>query len=218
MGPARRHADRDRRGAHVTLPGRIRTVVTALEMTARPARAPHPAPPGRLALLRAEPPTVAFYRFLYDTIGARWLWIVRRRMSDDDLRAIISDPEVEVFVLHVAGCPAGYVELDFRTPGDVEIAYLGVMPEFVGRGFGRHLLEWAIDTAWSRAGTTRLWIHTCSWDDPRALAMYQRAGFTPFRQDEAWDDDPRLDGTLPRDYRHPALAPLDPLALTSPAG
>ncbi|BBK43834.1 N-acetyltransferase [Allostella vacuolata] len=197
-------------------PGRIRSVVTSLEMTERPTRPLRPPPPGRIALLRAAPPTVGFYRFLYDSVGWDWLWFVRRRMPDERLAAIIGDEAVEVYVLYAAGTPAAYVELDFRQGPDVELAYLGVLPEFAGRGFGGYLLDWAIDSAWSRAATTRLWIHTCSWDQPRALQLYQKAGFQPFRQEVAWDDDPRLDGTFPRDHPHPLLPPLDPVPPANP--
>jgi len=44
--------------------GRIEVVVTCLEMTAPPTRPTVPAPPAKLALLRAENPPVAFYRYL----------------------------------------------------------------------------------------------------------------------------------------------------------
>ena len=40
------------------------------------------APPGKLALLRAENPTVSFYRYLYDAVGRDWLWTDRKRLSD----------------------------------------------------------------------------------------------------------------------------------------
>jgi hypothetical protein len=45
---------------------------------------------------------------------------------------------------------------------------------------------------------TRVWLHTCSFDHPAALAFYQRAGFRPFRRQIEIADDPRLDGTVPR--------------------
>ena len=44
--------------------GPIETVVTYLEMRARPTRAHAPAPSGKIAMLRAEQPTTSFYRFL----------------------------------------------------------------------------------------------------------------------------------------------------------
>jgi GNAT superfamily N-acetyltransferase len=81
-----------------------------------------------------------------------------------------------VNVLWADGVPAGLVELDRRQPPDVELAYFGLVPEFVGQGLGRWLLDWTIRHAW-RASPRRLWVHTCDLDHPRALGVYQKSGF-----------------------------------------
>ena len=60
----------------------IDVIITYMEMTERPTRPSVPLPPGKHALLRVEQPTIAFYRFLYNTVGEEWLWTYRRRMSD----------------------------------------------------------------------------------------------------------------------------------------
>lgn len=194
--------------------GRIKATVTALEMLQQPTRVAKPAPAGKLALFRADPPTISFYRYLYNTVGEPWLWIDRRRLSDEALAEIIHDRKIEIYVLYSGGSPAGYTELDFRDPDNVEIGYFGIMPEFIGKGLGAYLLDWTVDAAWAR-GTKRLWVHTCDWDHPRALGNYQRAGFAPFKRYEEWSDDPRLDGTYPRDYQHHALPPLAPSQTSS---
>ena len=67
--------------------------------------------------------------------------------DDDELRAIIRDPLVEIYVLYLGGVPAGYVELDRRVKAEIELVYLGLSPEFTGRGLGRYPLDWAIHTA-----------------------------------------------------------------------
>jgi GNAT superfamily N-acetyltransferase len=151
-------------------------VVTYLEMTAPPARPPAAAPAPGVEVRRAVAPTTSFYRYLYDTVGGPWTWIERRHLADATLAAIIRDPAVEVHVLWVEGVPAGYVELDGRRPPDLEIAYFGLVPEFLGRGLGRFLVDWAVDHAW-RTRPARLWVHTCDVDRPRALPLYQKAGF-----------------------------------------
>ena len=38
----------------------------------------------------------------------------------------------------------------------------------------------ALELAWSRP-ISRVWVHTCTFDHPSALAFYQRSGFLPFR-------------------------------------
>jgi ribosomal protein S18 acetylase RimI-like enzyme len=168
---------------------RIEVVTTYLQMRAAPRR-PQAAPPSGTALLRLQAPSVAFYRFLYDTVGAPWLWYERRQMDDDVLAAIIGDPKVDVFTLFLSGEPAGFAELDRRTTSEIELAYLGLRPEFIGHGLGLYLVSWAVDAAWQH-GPERLWVHTCNLDHPRALGLYQRAGFTVYRQERTMIDDPR---------------------------
>ena len=106
-----------------------------------------------------------------------------------DLAAIIQDPLVEIYVLYAGGVPAGFSELDRHTGTEVELAYFGLAPEFIGRGLGRFLLHWSRDAAW-RHGPSRLWVHTCNLDHPGAFALYQRAGFVPYRQEPQVIDDP----------------------------
>jgi GNAT superfamily N-acetyltransferase len=176
--------------------GKLDLVTTYLEMGSAPARAPHPAPKRKLALFRADAVPLHFYRYLYNTIGELWLWYERRMMEDAALAAVIHDARVEVYVLYAGGVPAGYAELDRRREGEVELAYFGLMPDFIGQGLGRYLLDWTIDTAWRRS-RHRLWVHSCNLDHPRALQTYQKAGFVAYRQDNTTIDDPRVTGVIP---------------------
>jgi GNAT superfamily N-acetyltransferase len=154
----------------------IETLVTYLEMTAPPSASLVSPPSAGLEVRRARSPTVSFYRYLYGAIGADWTWVARRLLSDDELRQSLHDPAVEVNVLWADGVPAGLAELDRRQPPDIELAYFGLVPEFIGRGLGRWLLDWAIRHAW-QATPRRLWVHTCDLDHPRALRVYEKSGF-----------------------------------------
>jgi GNAT superfamily N-acetyltransferase len=187
--------------------GKLDDVVTYLEMKERPTRPPVPVPQGKLALMRAEPCSVAFYRYLYNTVGENWLWFERRLWSDERLAALIQKPEVEIFVLYVGGVPAGFYELDRSAAHDIELAYFGLVPEFIGRGYGAYLLRAAVDSAWQH-NPRRLWVHTCTFDHPRALGSYQRAGFVVYRREPVTFDDPRLLGAVRRDHDHPLLPAL----------
>ncbi len=163
-------------------PRTIETMVTYLEMREQPTRPTTPAPGlGKLALMRAEQPTLSYYRFLYGSVGATLNWTDRLILDDDDLLAIIHDPLVEIYVLYLGGVPAGFTELDRRRKNEIELVYLGLTPEYIGRGLGGYLLDWAIHTAWSHS-PQRLWVHTCDLDGPRALPLYQRAGFVAYDQ------------------------------------
>ena len=175
---------------------KLETVITHLEMTSAP-RFPHrPAPAESVAFLQAERPTVSFYRYLYNTVGEPWLWWERRAMSDAALAEVVQHEDVDVFVLYAGGVPAGYGELDRRNMPSIELAFLGLIPEFIGRGLGPHLLQWTIEAAWAHDPDV-LTVHTCNLDHPRALGLYQKAGFSPVRQETETIDDPRATGVLP---------------------
>jgi GNAT superfamily N-acetyltransferase len=190
-------------------PGKLTDVITYLEMMARPQRPPAPVPAGKLALMRAEPCPVSFYRYLYDTVGDPWLWFERRVWSDERLAETIQKPGTEISVLYVGGVPAGYFELDRSVPEEVELAYFGLAPDFIGRGCGAYLLQAAVDSAWQHK-IRRFWVHTCTYDHPRALGVYQRAGFAVYQRVPVVFDDPRLTGAMPRTVRHALLPPLGP--------
>lgn len=140
----------------------------------------------------APAPPLHFYRYLYETVGAPWLWSDRRRMSDEELASHVHDPHVEVWVAQRRGAPIGYFELDRRIEGETELAYFGLVPEAIGQGLGAWLLERALERAWSDAATRRVWVHTCSLDHPRALSTYERAGFVRYAESatEIWDPRP----------------------------
>jgi GNAT superfamily N-acetyltransferase len=187
--------------------GKLEVTVTYLLMAAPQGRPPVAAPLERLALLRAEHCPVGFYRFLYNSVGEPWLWDMRRVLPDEVLAPMIQDPGITIDVAYVGGVPAAFFELDFRQPGIANIAYFGVMPEFIGRRIGPWLLDVAVRTCWSAPDVARVTVNTCTFDHPKALPMYQRAGFQPIRRDTRLVDDPRLSGVIPRH-----AAPHIPLA------
>lgn len=176
--------------------GLLPVTVTYLEMTAPPVRAGRPAPLTKLALMRAERPTLSYYRFLYRSVGTPWLWGDRLRIGDDALTARIQDPRTAVYVLYEAGVPAGFSELFRDDEATTELVYFGLMPEFFGRALGPWFLDEMVAIAW-RGGPQRLVLETCSLDHPKALALYQRAGFVPYRREQAFRADPRAEGLIP---------------------
>jgi GNAT superfamily N-acetyltransferase len=182
----------------------IDDVVTYLDMHAHPGGVRIHPPPGKIALIRAEACSASFYRYLYDTVGEAWLWYVRREWDDARLAAHLKRETTEIFVLYVGGVPGGYFELDASAPRETELSYFGLIPEYIGRGFGQFLLQAAIDRAWSRA-LDRLRVNTCTFDHPRALPNYQKAGFVVYDRRTVTFQDPRERGVLPRSLKHPLL-------------
>lgn len=176
-------------------PGKIANVVTFLEMTEPPAARPEP-PPDNLAVRRVIDPDPAWYRALCRRIGEDWLWTFLPLMSEDELVALLRDTGIEIHVLERDGEAIGVAELDRRQPGEVEIVLFGVVPEAIGTGAARHLMQGVLKTAFS-PDRRRVWLHTCTNDHPAAVPFYLRAGFTPYKYAIEVSDDPRLTGAYP---------------------
>lgn len=149
------------------------------------ARVPHPAP----TILRAEVPLPALNRFLYTAVGGHWYWRDRLAWTYERWMAWLDRPELQTWVMYVRGTPAGYVELERQDHDDVEIAYFGLMREFIGRGLGGHLLSEGIARAWE-TGARRVWVHTCTLDGPAALANYEARGMQRYREETTSIDVP----------------------------
>lgn len=190
----------------MTLPaGQLEVVTTYLEMHQRPRKSRNvPQSDRPIALLRAARPPLHFYRYLYETVGAPWLWYERRLLDDRELAAIVHDARVEVRVLYVDGSPAGFCELDARNPTEIELSYCGLVPEFIGQGLGLYLIDASVERAWGQdPAPSRVWVHTCNLDHPRALLAYQHAGFVPYREETTIIDDPRATGAMSRAATQP---------------
>lgn len=187
----------------VQLATRVAVTVTFLRLDRRSDRGSEAAtalPPGcELVSLRA--PSVTFYRYLYDTVGAAHCWWLRRAMPDAVMAGILNDPAVGITVLYDGGEPVGFYELDARGRPDVNLSYFGLVPHAIGKGLGRALLRAAIDDG--LAGSDRgLTVNTCTADHPRALPNYLRAGFRPMRSvREMWDIPNRLGMAIPDHLR-----------------
>ena len=128
-----------------------------------------------------------FNRDLYFRVGEQWDWTDRRPWTDDLWNEYATAPELRTFVAYYNDALAGYYELRRDTDGGVEIAYFGLLPEFIGRGLGGALLTSAIEHAWSRRSgiaPARVWVHTCNRDHPQALANYQARGMVVYKVEQ----------------------------------
>jgi len=160
---------------------RLDVTITYLEQRQRPVLPAPARPPFKVAILRAERPPVHFYRYLYDVVGRPWKWVSRKRLSDAEVAEIIHHPDVRLYVLYIAGSPAGMAEVDGREAGIADVKFFGLAPEFIGRGLGRFFLVNIIDLAWS-TGPKSVRLETCTLDHPAALPLYQKLGFTVYDQ------------------------------------
>ena len=127
-------------------------------------------------------PDPEFSQYLYATVGRDWHWIDRLPWSRDQWLVYLQQPHIETWVAYMEGTEAGYFELVIDPDHEVEIAYFGLLPQFIGHGLGGHLLTAAVQRAWEK-GASRVWLHTSSRDHPHALANYQARGFKVFKDE-----------------------------------
>jgi GNAT superfamily N-acetyltransferase len=168
---------------------RVEVTTYHLEMTdphdLRPKRVEHDA----LEIRQAKVPSPELNRFLYTAVGGDWHWIDRLNWTYHQWLEWVDRPELETWVAYLSGTPAGYFELEQQPEGNVEIVHFGLLPRFIGKGLGGHLLTVATERAW-QMGATRVWVHTCSLDHPGALANYRSRGFRVFREETKSKDLP----------------------------
>jgi GNAT superfamily N-acetyltransferase len=162
----------------------VEVTTWSLELTSPDQVAPAPRPQLDLTLMQARLPSPELSRFLYTAVGGDWYWIDRLAWSYKEWLEWQSRPGVETRVAYLEGTPAGYFELDASVAGDIELAYFGLLPGFVGRGLGGWLLTEALQRAWA-LGPDRVWVHTCSLDGPHALANYRARGMNLFKETKA---------------------------------
>jgi GNAT superfamily N-acetyltransferase len=186
-------------------PCHLANVATFLEMTALPEHRSSPIDAHDLTLKPWQDADPGAYRALFKLIGENWLWTSRLMMADEKLIATLHHPDVEVYRLFRNQWVAGLLELDFRNPGQCELAFFGLVPEEIGKGAGRFLMAEAVSRAWAKP-IERFWVHTCTLDHPAALTFYRRSGFTPYQTAVEILPDPRLTGHMPR-----AAAPQIPI-------
>jgi GNAT superfamily N-acetyltransferase len=178
-------------------PGKLANVATRLEMRERPERELLPFPKD-LHLQPAVKTDVLAYRNLFRAVGQDLLWFSRHLMSDEKLLETLSDKGTESFTLKRGDDEIGILELSFRDLPECELSFFGLVPNEIGKGTGRALMDEAIRRAFARP-ISRIWLSTCTFDHPKALDFYRKSGFTPYARLVEIHDDPRLQGKLPPD-------------------
>ncbi|NII27463.1 GNAT family N-acetyltransferase [Pseudoflavitalea sp. X16] len=152
--------------------------VTFLEMHERPVNTTPAAFNMHFELL-PKPVEVSEYRSYYYGVGKQWYWLDRMVMDDALLYAKINAPNVDIFVLYIEDQTAGFAEF-VREKEYVEILYFGLLPGFIGKGYGNYFLQTVIQQAWDYA-PQHIQLNTCTLDHPNALSIYKKAGFQQVR-------------------------------------
>lgn len=162
--------------------GTIEVTRTYLEMTDAGQLRASTEPECQLRLDRVDDCPASFARSLYREVGGSYHWVDRAEWTDEQWYARLRAQGVSLWVLRLSGTPAGYCEFHASEDRSIEIAYLGLLPDFTGKGLGKALLRAAVRQAWAD-GARRVWLHTCSLDAPAALPNYLVRGFTKFREE-----------------------------------
>ncbi len=99
--------------------------------------------------------------------------------GEKELRAIVESPASQLFILEYDGQIAGMLTLcSYLAPTGRKLWIEDVVVDnaFRGRGYGRRLVEWAVDRAKEKGGTLML---TSKPSRVAANALYRSAGFQP---------------------------------------
>lgn len=128
----------------------------------------------------SERPAYDQYMRLWRSVGDPLDWDGRLIVPQADVEAVLRSPSAEIFIVRLQGNAVGLCEFNQRESLGSEIVYFGLSPAFQGRRLGPYLLDVALRQHWKSNTPRRVWLHTDTWDDPRALPLYQRAGFRVF--------------------------------------
>ncbi len=134
-----------------------------------------------LYLYKVDPPDFQLNRFFYKEVGKRHRWVDRLIWTDKTWNDYLNRSVVNTYVLKQNQDLVGYFEQNYYEDKlDCEIAYFGILEEFIGKKFGGYLLSEAIKKSF-KIGCKRVWVHTCSLDHKHALKNYISRGMKIFK-------------------------------------
>ena len=115
-------------------------------------------------------------KFFYKQIGKNYQWVDRLIWTDKNWIEYVSSPNLFTFVLKNNDDIAGFFELIYHKDKlETEIAYFGLLKEYIGKKLGGYMLSEAIKKSFSY-NVKRVWAHTCSLDHKNALKNYLSRG------------------------------------------
>ena len=115
-------------------------------------------------------------KFFYKQIGKNYQWVDRLIWTDKNWIEYVSSPNLFTFVLKNNNDIAGFYELMYHKDKlETEIAYFGLLKEYIGKKLGGYMLSEAIKKSFSY-NVKRVWAHTCSLDHKNALKNYLSRG------------------------------------------
>ena len=130
-----------------------------------------------------DPPDFQLNKFFYKQIGKNHKWVDRLIWKDQNWNEYLITKGVSTYILKKENELAGYFEQVFYDEkSDCEIAYFGILEEYIGKKLGGYLLSEAIKKSFE-IGSKRVWVHTCSLDHKNALSNYISRGMKIFKKE-----------------------------------
>ena len=140
------------------------------------------SPKGHLVEL-IQPTDFQLNKFFYKNVGKKHHWVDRLIWTDKQWIEYTSDKKVKTYVLKRYKDLAGYFELIIhKDKNEVEIAYLGLLEEYLNKKLGSYLLSSAIKNSFE-SNPKRVWVHTCSLDHKNVLMNYTARGMKIFKKE-----------------------------------
>jgi len=138
-------------------------------------------PSNIIHLSKTDPNDFQLNKFFYKQIGKKHKWVDRLIWSDKTWDDYLSTNGVNTYILKEKDELVGYFEQIFSQENlDCEIAYFGILEEYIGKKLGGYLLSEAIKKSFE-IGSKRVWVHTCSLDHKHALSNYLSRGMKVFQ-------------------------------------
>ena len=130
-----------------------------------------------------NPPDFQLNKFFYKQIGKKHRWVDRLIWNENQWIKYINNSNVRTYTLQDGNNLAGYFEQIFdKKKLEYEIAYFGILQDYVGKRLGGYLLSEAIKKSFLM-GANRVWVHTCSLDHKHALKNYLSRGMKIFKSE-----------------------------------
>ena len=128
-------------------------------------------------------PDFQINKFFYKNVGKKHNWIDRLAWTEKQWIDYVSDQNVKTYILKDKNEFAGYFELILHNDkNEIEIAYLGLLEEYINQKIGSYLLSFAIKKSFFE-NVKRVWVHTCSLDHKNALNNYVARGMKVFKKE-----------------------------------
>ena len=90
---------------------------------------------------------------------------------------------LETYIMYENDELVGFFELILHNQEKkCEIAYFGILDEYIGKKYGGYLLSEAIKIGF-RKNIQKIWLHTCSLDHKHALNNYLGRGMKVFKSE-----------------------------------